>query len=156
MSRCYVASTCSVLGIDWAGHSQDGLTHCLGFLLNFTDWLVWSMFLPHHFSSCGSIIYFNIWEVMFASLFHIRLRKTVSIFFPEESHHHFIWSLIKLVHDHFPLCLPIQACSESHYLEPGWRIMDSLSWKRHLGALAMGCWRSHGLHLYLSCRCISN
>lgn len=81
MSRCYVANTRSVLGIDWAGQSQDGLTHCLGFLLNFTDWLVWSMFLPHHFTSCGSIIYFNIWEVMFASLFHIRLRKSVSIFF---------------------------------------------------------------------------
>ena len=83
MKRCYTPGTCSVLGIDWAGHTQNGLTHCLSFLLSFTDWLLWSIFLPHPFSSCCSKIYFNIWEVMFAPLFTYYVGK-VYLFFSRQ------------------------------------------------------------------------
>lgn len=112
--------TCLVLGTDWAGHTQDGLTRYLGFLLSFANWLVWSIFLPYPFSSCCSKIYFNIWEVTYAPLFQILLGKRLFIyFFPDESHHHFIGSLLKLVNNHFPFCLPVWACSGGQDLEPG-------------------------------------
>lgn len=48
------------------------------------------------------------------------LGKVYLLFFsPDESHHHFIGSLLKLVNNHFPFCLPVWACLGGQDLAPG-------------------------------------